>query len=424
MKSLFFHPLLGELVPGTSSPILDTFCGYRRIQCTVEQLREVAAQLDPWKDARYELQASIDDVAFLPYGSTKPTPPPLLKSVSSATHNPIESFLSHSIGWHVCDGVLAFPDTNTLRILAHSPEKLKPWLQAATAKRILCKFPLVRRAGNYLAPDRPDWVEFIANNGQPRARAAFSVDGIHLDLPLGAGRLTLCVRGLHCATVDSPAELVDLTPRVQQAAQDWLIRRWEPGGEQRLAQWVSENCDDPHLAPLAERMDQAWGGLFSVDGVPRFGGLWHLEATLHPEYDSLPAIQETPDGPGLLVSWRDIDNQDTVISVTSKGQVWALRRSWDLWDLSSETVATYLSRLALWGHPKGTPQRSLRGAWGAHFARELGLERIDEACDAAGELFLGAKAKVFERPGAEGITTWMRELSPEALSAWNAVVPD
>ncbi|KYF69401.1 hypothetical protein BE15_31605 [Sorangium cellulosum] len=118
---------------------------------------------------------------------------------------------------------------------------------------------------------------------------------------------------------------------------------------------------------------------------------------------------------------RDIDNPDTLASVTEEGRMWAYGFGWDEWERTSDSVRVFVTRVALWGHRKEVSIHVSRSSHDRELARALGLEDVEEASDSTGTFYAGDAALVFKRR-LQGLTvTRMRELRPEAVLAWDDV---
>ncbi|KYF74983.1 hypothetical protein BE11_21250 [Sorangium cellulosum] len=182
-----------------------------------------------------------------------------------------------------------------------------------------------------------------------------------------------------------------------------------------------ENDGGEALARTAADAERSFGGLRSVDRIQRFGGIQALERALARGSVAEWPLQQTPDGPALLVSVRDIDNPDTLACMTADGRMWAYDFSWDEWERTSDSVRTFVTRVALWGHPQEAPIHVSRSSHGRELARALGLDEIEEASDSTGTFYVGDAALVFERRLTGRTVTRMRELRPEAALAWDAL---
>ncbi|MDC0680142.1 hypothetical protein [Sorangium atrum] len=425
MKPRFSHFLLGTVEKGMFSPQLRSICGTKQLTVSVAQLNEVAERLEGWRAPGFELRARVHLGTFEPEvgpvtALDKTTA--LVKGVARRIGQASRSSRLHGFVWHVCDGVLALRDDVFLRVLGPTAASLRPWLEECAALRLQCAFPVVRAAGE--APRAPEsgWIEFRDNYADLTARAALDNDAVHLDLPLEEAnhRFRQSVVGFLCATVDPASKTLPLSPRAREAASRWLCRLHDPGDPERLASWVLENGGSEALARTAADAERSFGGLRSVDRIQRFGGIQMLDRALAEGSVAEWPLQQTPDGPAILVSPRDIDNPDTLACVTEDGRMWAYGFGWDEWERTSDSVRTFLSRIALWGHPKEVPVHVSRSSHGRELAQALGLDEVEEATDSTGTFYAGDAALVFERRLSEGrAVTWLRELRPESVRVWD-----
>ncbi|WP_437279075.1 hypothetical protein WME90_00535 [Sorangium sp. So ce375] len=400
-------------------------CGTKPLAASVSQLNEVAERLERWRSPKFELRVLVDLGNF--YAETgrvtaldKTTA--LVKGVARRVGQAIRQSRLHGFVWHVCDEVLALRDDVFLRVLGPTAASLRPWLEECAALRLQCVFPVVRAAGE--APRVPEsgWIEFRDNYVDMMARAALDNDAVHLDLPLeeASHRFRKSVVGFLCATVDPASKTLPLSPRASEAASRWLCRLHDPGDPARLASWVLENGGSEALARTAADAERSFGGLRSVDRIQRFGGIQMLDRALGEGSVAEWPLQQTPDGPAILVSPRDIDNPDTLACVTEDGRMWAYGFGWDEWERTSDSVRAFVSRIALWGHPKEVPVHVSRSLHGRELAQALGLDEVEEATDSTGTFYAGDAALVFERRLSEGrAVTWLRQLRPEAVLAWD-----
>jgi hypothetical protein len=178
-----------------------------------------------------------------------------------------------------------------------------------------------------------------------------------------------------------------------------------------------DNGSGQALADTAAEAERSFGGLRSVDRIQRFGGVQMLERALAPGSVADSPLQETPEGPAVLMSQRDVDSPDTLACITANGSMWAYQFSWDDWERTSDSAHTFVSRVARWGHPDEVPIHLARASLGQSLARELGLHEVAEASDSTGTFYVGDAALVFERTSPDGNVTRMRELRPEAVLA-------
>ncbi|WP_441289378.1 hypothetical protein ACSRUE_00955 [Sorangium sp. KYC3313] len=404
---------------------LRSICGTKQLTASVSQLNEVAERLDRWRAPGFELRARVHLGTFEP--ATGPVTAldktnALVKGVARRIGQASRSSRLHGFVWHVCDGVLALRDDVFLRVLAPTAASLRPWLEECAALRIQCVFPVVRAAGESLVAPESGWIEFRDDLVDATGRAALDSEAWHLDLPLAAPdhRFRQSVVGFLCATVDPASQTLSLSPRAREAASRWLYRLHDPGDPSRLASWVLENRGSEALARVAADAESSFGGLRSVDRIQRFGGIQMLDRALAKGSVAEWPLQQTPDGPAILVSVRDIDNPDTLACVTEDGRMWAYGFGWDEWERTSDSVRAFVARVALWGHPKEVPSHVSRSSHGRQLARTLSLDEVDEATDSTGTFYAGDAALVFERRLSEGrAVTWLRELRPEAVLAWD-----
>ncbi|MGK3959857.1 hypothetical protein WMF38_43265 [Sorangium sp. So ce118] len=401
-------------------------CGTKPLAASVSQLNEVAERLERWRSPKFELRVLVDLGNF--YAETGRVTSldktnALVKGVARRIGQASRASRLHGFAWHVCDEVLALRDDVFLRVLGPTAASLLPWLEECAALRLQCAFPVVRAAGEAPRARESGWIEFRDNYVDLMARAALENDAVHLDLPLEQAndRFRQSVIGFLCATVDPASKTLPLSPRAREAASRWLCRLHDPGDPARLASWVLENGGSEALARTAEDAERSFGGLRSVDRIQRFGGIQMLDRALAPGSVAEWPLQQTPDGPAILVSPRDFDNPDTLACITEDGRMWTYGFGWDEWERTSDSVRTFVTRVALWGHPKEVPIHVSRSSHGRELARALGLEEVEEASDSAGTFYAGDAALVFERR-LEGLTvTRMRELRPEAVLAWDDV---
>ncbi|WP_437859356.1 hypothetical protein [Sorangium sp. So ce363] len=206
---------------------------------------------------------------------------------------------------------------------------------------------------------------------------------------------------------------------MREAASRWLCRLHAPGDPARLASWVLQNGGSEALARAAEDAESSFGGLRSVDRIQRFGGILMLERALAEGSVAEWPIQQTPGGPAILLSQDDLDNHDTLACMTEDGSMWAYDFSWGEWERTSDSVRTFVARIALWGHPKEVPTHIALSSLGRELSRALGLSEVEEASDSIGTFYAGDTALVFERRRPDRTVTRMRELRPEAVLAWD-----
>ncbi|HTN89198.1 MAG TPA: hypothetical protein VL242_36220 [Sorangium sp.] len=285
--------------------------------------------------------------------------------------------------------------------------------------------PRDHREGNVQprAPIAPEsgWIEFSDDYVDATGRAALDNEVWHLKLPLGEPDERFChgVVGFLCTTVDPASKTLPLSPRASEAASRWLCRMHDPAGPARLASWVRENGGSEALARVAADAEGSFGGLRSVDRIQRFGGIQMLDRALAKGSVAEWPLQQTPDGPAILVSPRDFDNPDTLACITEDGRMWTYDFGWDEWERTSDSVRTFVTRVALWGHPKEVPMHVSRSSHGRELARSLGLDEVEEVSDSTGTFYAGDAALVFERRLSGLTVTRMRELRPEAVLAWD-----
>ncbi|XXY52883.1 hypothetical protein WME91_17300 [Sorangium sp. So ce269] len=401
-------------------------CGTKPLAASVSQLNEVAERLERWRSPKFELRVLVDLGNF--YAETGRVTSldktnALVKGVARRSGQASRASRLHGFAWHVCDGVLALRDDVFLRVLGPTAASLLPWLEECAALRLQCAFPVVRAAGEAPRARESGWIEFRDNYVDLMARAALENDAVHLDLPLEQAndRFRQSVVGFLCATVDPASKTLPLSPRAREAASRWLCRLHDPGDPARLASWVLENGGSEALARTAEDAERSFGGLRSVDRIQRFGGIQMLDRALAPRSVAEWPLQQTPDGPAILVSPRDFDNPDTLACITEDGRMWTYGFGWDEWERTSDSVRTFVTRVALWGHPKEVPIHVSRSSHGRELAGALGLDEVEEASDSTGTFYAGDAALVFERR-LQGLTVMrMRELRPEAVLAWDDV---
>ncbi|WP_437955743.1 hypothetical protein WME76_30180 [Sorangium sp. So ce119] len=426
MKTRFNHPLLGSIEKGKLSPALQSMCGTKQLTASLSELNEVADRLEPWRSSKFELRVRVHLGNFEP--ETGPVTAldktsALVKGVARRVGQASRPSRRHGFEWYVCDAVLALRDDVFLRVLGPTAASLRPWLEECAALRLQCFFPVLRAAGESPAAPESGWIEFRDDYADSTGRAALDKEAVHLDLPLeeAGERFSQSVIGFLCATVDPASKTLPLSPRAREAASRWLCRMHDPGDPARLASWVRENGGSEALARVAADAESSFGGLRSVDRIQRFGGIQMLDRALAKGSVAEWPLQQTPDGPALLVSPRDFDNLDTLACITEDGRMWAYGFGWDEWERTSDSVRTFVSRVALWGHPKEVPIHVSRSSHGRELARALGLEEVEEASDSTGTFYAGDAALVFERR-LQGLTvTRMRELRPEAVLAWDDV---
>ncbi|WP_437548597.1 hypothetical protein WME97_00635 [Sorangium sp. So ce367] len=427
MKTRFSHPLLGTIAKGTFSPQLRSICGAKQLTASLAQLNEVAERLEPWRAPNFELRARVDLGNFYPETgrvTALDKTNALVKGVARRVGQASRQYRLHGFVWHVCDGVLALRDDVFLRVLGPTATSLRPWLEECAALRLQCVFPVVRAVDKPPIAPESGWIEFRDDLIDATGRAALDNEAWHLDLPLAAPdkRCRQSVVGFLCATVDPASRTLPLSPRVREAASRWLCRLHDPGDPARLASWVLENGGSEALARTVAEAEGSFGGLRSVDRIQRFGGIQMLDRALAEGSVAEWPLQQTPDGPAILVSPRDIDNPDTLACVTEDGRMWAYGFGWDEWERTSDSVRAFVSRIALWGHPKEVPVHVSRSSHGRELAQALGLDEVEEATDSTGTFYAGDAALVFERRLSEGrAVTWLRELRPESVLAWDAL---
>ncbi|KYG08157.1 hypothetical protein BE21_25320 [Sorangium cellulosum] len=410
------------------NPELRSICGTKQLTASISQLNEVAERLERWRVPGLELRARVHLGTFEP--ETGPVTAldktsALVNGVARRVGQASRQSRLHGFVWHVCDGVLALRDDVFLRVLGPTASSLRPWLEECAALRLQCVFPVVRAAGASLVAPKSGWIEFRDDYVDATGRAALDNDAVHLDLPLEEAneRLRQSVVGFLCATVDPASMTLPLSPRAREAASRWLCRLHDPGDPSRLASWVLENGGSEALARTAAGAERSFGGLRSVDRVQRFGGIQMLDRALAEGSVAEWPLQQTPDGSAILVSVRDIDNPDTLVCMTEDGRMWAYGFGWDEWERTSDSVRVFVTRVALWGHPKEMPIHVSRSSHGRALAQALGLDEVEEATDSTGTLYAGDAALVFERRLSEGrAVTWLRELRPEAVVAWNELI--
>src|SRR5262249_44889445 len=198
------------------------------------------------------------------------------------------------------------------------------------------------------------------------------------------------VVGFLCAAVDPAIDTLQVSPRAKAAASRWLFRQHRLDDPARLAAWVSSNGGDEALARAGADAEESFGGLRSVDRIRRFGGIQNLERALAPGSVAPWPLQQTPGGPALLVSDEDIDSSDTLACLAQDGSVWTYSFAWDEWTRSSDSVRTFVTRVALWGHPHEAPTHVCRSSCGRALADALGLDEVAEASDGTGTFFAGS----------------------------------
>jgi hypothetical protein len=424
VKTRFSHPLLGIIEKGTFGPQLRSICGAKQLTASLAQLNEVAERLEPWRLPKFELRARVDLGNFYP--NTGPVTAldktsALVKGVAHRIGQASRSSRMHGFVWHVCDGVLALRDDVFLRVLGSTAASLRPWVEECAALRLQCVFPVVRAAGESPIAPASGWIEFRDDLVDATGRAALDNEFWHLDLPLAAPdkRFRQSVVGFLCATVDPASRTLPLSPRVREAASRWLCRLHDSGDPSRLASWVLENGASEALARAAEDAESSFGGLRSVDRIQRFGGVLMLDRALSEGSVAEWPIQQTPGGPAILLSQDDLDNQDTLACMTEDGSMWAYDFSWGEWERTSDSVRTFVARIALWGHPKEVPTLIALSPLGRELSRALGLSEVEEASDSIGTFYAGDAALVFERRRPDRTVTRMRGLRPEAVLAWD-----
>ncbi|MGK3986325.1 hypothetical protein WME99_24980 [Sorangium sp. So ce136] len=426
MKTRFSHPLLGTIEDGKLSPALQSMCGTKQLTASLSELNEVADRLEAWRSPKFELRVRVH------LGNFEPESGPvtaldktnaLVKGVGRRTGQSSRPSRRHGFEWYVCDGVLALRDDVFLRVFGPTAASLRPWLEECAALHLQCFFPVLRAAGEPPVAPESGWIEFRDDYADSTGRAALENEAVHLDLPLEEAndRFRQSVVGFLCATVDPASKTLPLSPRAREAASRWLCRMHDPGGPARLASWVRENGGSEALARVAADAEGSFGGLRSVDRIQRFGAIQMLDRALAKGSVAEWPLQQTPDGPAILVSPRDFDNPDTLACITEDGRMWAYGFGWDEWERTSDSVRTFVARVALWGHPKEVPTHFSRWSHGRELARALGLDEVEEASDSTGTFYAGDAALVFERR-LQGLTvTRMRELRPEAVLAWDAL---
>ncbi|WP_437834186.1 hypothetical protein [Sorangium sp. So ce1153] len=424
MKTRFSHPLLGTIAKGMFGPELRSICGTKQLTASISQLNEVADRLEPWRSPKFELRVRVHLGNFYP--ETGPVTAidktnALVKGVARRLGQTSRSSRLHGFVWYVCDGVLALRDDVFLRVLGPTAVSLRPWIEECAALRLQCFFPVLRAAGESPVAPESGWIEFRDGYADSTGRAALDNEAVHLDLPLeeASERFRQSVIGFLCATVDPASKTLPLSPRAREAASRWLCRLHDSGGPARLASWVMENGGSGALARAAADAEGSFGGLRSVDRIRRFGGILMLDRALAPGSVAESPLQQTPGGPAILLGQDDIDNPDTLACMTEDGDMWAYDLSWDEWDRASDSVSTFVTRLALWGHPRAAPSHIAMSSLGRELARALGLDEIDEASDSIGTFYAGDAALVFERRLPGRTVTRMRELRPEAVLAWD-----
>jgi hypothetical protein len=402
----FSHLLLGTITNDASGTRLRSACDTKPLAISIAKLNEVATRLEPWANSKFELRVHVDLGTFTP-----PSGPVVPLDKTTALVEGVArrvSQQSHGFAWHVCEGVLALRDGEFLRVLAPTAPALRPWLEESAALQLQCFFPLLKASGESPVLPASGWIEFRDHYVDETARAILSDSVVHLDLPLDEGeRLRQSVIGFLCASVDPATKTLALSPRARNAAARWL--------------WVFDNGSGQALANAAAAAERSFGGLRSVDRIQRFGGVQMLERALAPGSVADSPLQETPEGPAVLMSQRDVDSPDTLACITANGSMWAYQFSWDYWERSSDSAHTFVSRVALWGHPDEVPIHLARASLGRELARELGLHEVAEASDSTGTFYAGDTALVFERTLSEGSVTRMRELRPEAVLAWDGL---
>jgi hypothetical protein len=229
------------------------------------------------------------------------------------------------------------------------------------------------------------------------------------------------VVGFLCAAVDPESKKLPLSPRAREAASRWLCRLHDPNAPARLASWVLENGGSEPLARASAEAEASYGGLRSVDRVQRFGGIQNLDRALAPGSAAAWPLQEAPTGPAILLSLEDIDHGDMLGCMTEDGTMWRYGYDWDQWDRTSDSVRTFVTRIALWGHPDEVPIDVSPSSLGQPLARVLNLDKVEEASDSTGDFYAGEAALVFERRLPGRVVTRMRELRPEAALAWDGL---
>ncbi|WP_437288253.1 hypothetical protein [Sorangium sp. So ce406] len=424
MKNRFSHPFLGTTAMGMFGPELRSLCGTKQLKVSASELNEVAERLEPWRAPKCELRVRVG------LGNLYPETGPvtaldktsaLVKGVAGRIGEASQSSRQHGFVWHVCDGVLALRDDVFLRVLGPTAASLRPWLEECAALRLQCVFPVLRAAGEPPGAPGSAWIDFRDDYVDATGRAALDGEAWHLDLPLEApgDRFRQSVVGFLCATVDPASMTLPLSPRAREAASRWLCRLHDPGDPSRLASWVLENGGSEALARAAEDAESSFGGLRSVDRIQRFGGIQMLERAVAEGSAAEWPVQQTPGGPAILLSQDDLDNRDTLACMTEDGSMWGYDFSWDEWERTSDSVRTFVSRLALWGHPREAPTQLALSPLGRELARALALNEVEEASDSIGTLYAGDAALVFERRLSGRTVTRMRSLRPEAVLAWD-----
>lgn len=423
MTERFSHPLLGRTVRGLAGPTLESLCGFRQLTVSHAQLTEVAEKLEPWAHPHFELTVRIRLGNFTTGNQVTAIDKTrqLVRDATRRAGTTSRTQALHGFEWHLCGAVLALKDNDCLRILGTRALDLQPWLEAAAALGVPGNFPLFRTAESSQLDPASGWIEFVDTYSESIARAAFHEKAVHLDLPTEESyRLRQSVVGLHCAQREpSFAPQLPLSMGTQAAAEQWLIQRLEPDAPERLARWVEENGGPFPLANRAAEAERAFGGLRSVDRIQRFGGIQMIDRAIAPGSAADWPLQETPEGPALLMSLRDVDSPDTLACLTEKGEIWAYGFGSDTWKRSSDSVATFITRVARWGHPNERPIHVASVALGKELADTLGLRKVDEASDSTGTFYTGDAALVFERHHEGRFTTRLRELKTEALATWD-----
>src|SRR5690606_38926961 len=134
------------------------------------------------------------------------------------------------------------------------------------------------------------------------------------------------------AAADPASTTLPLSPLAKEAASRWLCRLHKPEDPARLASWVLENGGGEALARAAADAESSFGGLRSVDRVQRFGGIQMLDRALAEGSVAEWHLQQTPGGPAILLSVRDIANPDTLVCLAGDGSMWAYNFGWDEWE--------------------------------------------------------------------------------------------
>lgn len=325
------------------------------------------------------------------------------------------------IEWQVVGPVLALRDHHSLRLFARHGDDLAPWLAACTPLELEAAFPVVAVAGAAPPPGAAPCA-FHDPYADAGASARLDRDAVHLALPLEDGRsLPQAIVALRTAADDGSTAGLPLSTAVLAAARRWLIRVAGPDEPATLAAWLADR-GHPELAEVAGEAEEAFGGLRSGDRITRYGGVQMVGRATAPGSVAEHPIQETPRGPALLVAVRDVDSRDTLVALAADRSMWHDGMGTETWIPASDSVETFVSRVALWGHDDAAPTHRVFGAAGRALAANLGLDHVPEASDSHATVYIGDGAVVHERRFPDRVVTRMRTFSPRAERAWRQVV--